>query len=144
DSGESPARVHFSRMFWLFLFGMIHVWFIWYGDILVLYSVCGAIAFLAWRWRTRTLVWAGVALLAIKLVLAGFTYQSMQQIREEGQSPQASAVAKERWAKLQEEIALPSVESQLEGYRGSYADAFAARVPLTIYILTSAHPLAIS
>lgn len=144
DSGESPARVHFSRMFWLFMFGMIHVWFIWYGDILVLYSVCGAIAFLAWRWRTRTLVWAGVALLAIKLVLAGFTYQSMQQIRDEGQSPQASAVAKEQWAQLQEEITLPTVASQLEGYRGSYADAFAARVPLTMYILTSAHPLAVS
>lgn len=143
DSGESPARVHLSRMFWLFLFGMIHAWFIWYGDILVLYSVCGAIAFVAWRWPTRTLLWIGIALLAVKLVLAGFTYHSMEQIRQEGQSPQASTIAREEWAQLEEKITLPSTESQLEGYRGSYADAFAVRVPLTVYILTSAHPLAV-
>src|SRR5687767_397146 len=46
-SGESPAKVNFSRMFWLFVFGMIHAWLIWYGDILVLYSVCGMIAYFA-------------------------------------------------------------------------------------------------
>src|SRR5689334_20225166 len=69
-SGESPARVHYARMFWLLVFGMIHVWFIWYGDILVLYAVAGMIAFVAWRWSVRTLFVTGVALLVMKLILA--------------------------------------------------------------------------
>ena len=29
-----------ARMFWWFVFGMLHAWLIRYGDILVLYSVC--------------------------------------------------------------------------------------------------------
>ncbi len=142
ESGESPARVHYSRMFWLLVFGMIHVWFIWYGDILVLYSIAGMIAYFAWRWRTKTLVWVGVALLALKLVAAIFTYNTMEQIRQEGRSPDATVEARGQWEQLQAEIELPSVESQLAGYRGSYADAFEARVPVTMYILTAAHPLA--
>ncbi len=69
-SGDSPARIHYARMFWLLVFGMIHVWFIWYGDILVLYAVAGMIAFVAWRWSVRTLVTTGIVLLALKLILA--------------------------------------------------------------------------
>jgi uncharacterized membrane protein YeiB len=34
DSGESPAKVHLCGMFWLFVLGMIHFWFIWYGNLL--------------------------------------------------------------------------------------------------------------
>lgn len=142
-SGEHPARVHYSRMFWLFVFGMVHVWLIWYGDILVLYSVCGAIAYLAWRWRTRTLIWVGIALLVLKLVAAVFTYQAMNQVRLEGTAQQATVQQKEAWTELQAQIKLPTVKSQLDGYRGDYADALATRIPSAIYILTSAHPLAI-
>ncbi|MEQ8850640.1 MAG: DUF418 domain-containing protein [Phycisphaerales bacterium] len=34
----------FRRMGWLLLLGMIHAYFIWYGDILVTYAVCGLLA----------------------------------------------------------------------------------------------------
>lgn len=143
QSGGNPVRVHLLRMFWLFVFGMIHVWLIWYGDILVLYSVCGAIAFFAWRWSTRALVMTGVALLLLKLVLGGLAYTSMEQVQRKAEAPNASVEAVEEWRDLQAELSPPSVESQLEGYRGSYADALAARIPVTIHILIVAHPLAI-
>ena len=45
-SGRSAARVHFSRMAVLFLFGMAHMYLIWWGDILAHYALVGAIAFL--------------------------------------------------------------------------------------------------
>jgi uncharacterized protein len=144
ESGESPAKVHFSRMFWLFMFGMIHVWLIWYGDILVLYAVCGAIAYFAWRWPTRTLLGVGIGLLILKLVLAAITYSSMRETQELGAAPNATVEARQDWQELQRELELPSVESQLAGYRGSYLDALRTRTPLTIYILTSAHPAALS
>jgi uncharacterized protein len=144
ESGESPAKVHYSRMFWLFVFGMIHVWLIWYGDILVLYAACGAIAYFAWRWSTRALIGVGIALLLLKVVLAGLTYHSMLETQRLGEAPNATPEARERWEELQQKLELPTVESQLAGYRGSYLDALEARIPLAIYILTSAHPLAMS
>jgi uncharacterized protein len=142
-SGESPARVHFSRMFWLFVFGMIHAWLIWYGDILVLYSVCGMIAYFAWRWSTRNLFVVGIALVFAKLAITAFIYLSTQEIKHAGTAADASPEAIERWRDKQQELALPTPESQLEGYRGSYRDALETRIPLTVYILTVAHPLAI-
>ncbi len=142
-SGESPAKVHFSRMFWLFVFGMIHAWLIWYGDILVLYSVCGVIAFFAWRWSIRNLFVVGIVLLFAKLAITAYIYLSVQEIKQAGTAPNAPAEAVERWHEKQQELALPTPESQLEGYRGSYMDALKTRIPLTVYILTVVHPLSV-
>ena len=46
ESGQSAARVHYSRMAVLFLFGMAHMYLVWWGDILAHYALVGAIAFL--------------------------------------------------------------------------------------------------
>jgi uncharacterized protein len=40
--GENPAKVHYSRMIWLLLFGLAHYLFIWWGDILFLYAASAA------------------------------------------------------------------------------------------------------
>lgn len=40
-AGEDGARVHKRRMAWLLLFGLAHYLFIWWGDILMLYALCG-------------------------------------------------------------------------------------------------------
>lgn len=37
------AQVHLRRMVWLLIFGLIHFYFIWYGDILFLYAGCGIV-----------------------------------------------------------------------------------------------------
>ena len=47
-SGKNAIFTHYSRMIWLFAFGMAHYWFIWWGDILALYAMCGLLLFL-WR-----------------------------------------------------------------------------------------------
>ena len=143
-SGESPARIHYARMFWLLVFGMIHVWFIWYGDILVLYAVAGMIAYIAWRWSVRTLIVTGVILLAVKLLLAAWTYSSLHGLEIAASAPDAPASVRQQWQATQQEMTFPAPETQLEGYRGSYIDAFKARAPITMYILTQAHPLAMT
>jgi uncharacterized protein len=143
-SGESPARIHYARMFWLLVFGMIHVSFIWYGDILVLYSVAGMIAFIAWRWSVRTLIATGVVLLAVKLILASLAFTSLHDLQEAAQQPDASVTVRQEWQAAQEAMTFPPPQTQLDGYRGSYIDAFKARAPITMYILTEAHPLAMT
>ena len=45
-SGRSGAKTHYARMAVLLLLGTIHFYFIWFGDILMLYAMVGMIAFL--------------------------------------------------------------------------------------------------
>lgn len=142
-AGESPARVTFARMFWLFVFGMIHTWLIWYGDILVLYSICGMVALFAWRWPVKRLFVAAAILLLVKLALGVAAYVSFDQVQRAAAAPGASAETRAEWAAWQAEVALPPVQSQLDGYRGSYGEALETRVPGAVHILTRAHPLAI-
>jgi uncharacterized protein len=75
ERGGRVARLHYGRMFWLLVFGLIHAYLIWYGDILVLYAICGSIVFLFRRWRPLTLTIAGVIVLAVSpiLMLLGFS-----------------------------------------------------------------------
>lgn len=43
--GQSAFKTHYSRMFWLALFGLIHFFFLWWGDILFLYAAIGCLAY---------------------------------------------------------------------------------------------------
>jgi len=142
QSNESPARVHYARMFWLFVFGMIHVWFIWYGDILVLYAAAGAIAFVAWRWSVRTLIATGIVLLLGRLLLAVWVFAPLHELKQAASAPDAPASVQYEWQATQEAWSFPPPESQF-GFRGSYVDAFKTRAPSTIYILTQSHPLSL-
>ena len=58
--GGRAARLHYRRMFWLLVFGLIHAYLLWVGDILVPYALCGCLVFLLWKARPRTQALAGV------------------------------------------------------------------------------------
>lgn len=68
--GENPARVHYARMVWLLVFGLVHCWLIWWGDILNHYALIGMIAFAFRKARVKTLVATGVVLLVVQLAVA--------------------------------------------------------------------------
>ncbi|RYY11919.1 MAG: DUF418 domain-containing protein, partial [Alphaproteobacteria bacterium] len=44
-NGEDPATVHLRRMAWLFVFGIAHLYLLWWGDILAHYALVGALAY---------------------------------------------------------------------------------------------------
>jgi uncharacterized protein len=48
DDLPLPQRVIGRRLGWMVIFGLIHGALIWYGDILLLYAVCGFV-FFSWR-----------------------------------------------------------------------------------------------
>src|SRR5688500_17911363 len=66
-SGDSARRVTFARQLWLLLFGMIHYYFIWFGDILIGYALIGMVAWLFRDLEPRRLIGWGVVLVFVQL-----------------------------------------------------------------------------
>ncbi len=87
ERGGRAAWLHYRRMFWLLVFGLVHAYLIWYGDILVLYAVCGSIVFLFRRWRPLPLTIAGVIMLAVSPMLMRLGFASIEsappEVRQE-------------------------------------------------------------
>jgi len=59
---KQRGRLLARRLCVLFLFGMLHGFGIWWGDILSLYAVTGALMFFCRSWQPRTLLVAGLVL----------------------------------------------------------------------------------
>lgn len=143
-AGERAASVHYRRLFWLFVFGMIHAWCFWYGDILVQYAVAGAVMFLVWRWRTRALLILAAAMLVLQLGLNLGHHQDLRTVRAAATAPGASAEAKKAWTdRLTKEVPPRAVaEREIRLYRdGGVMEALQARKPMTIFFQTLLLPL---
>lgn len=89
--GVSLGRIHYRRMGWLLVIGLVHAYLLWYGDILVAYALCGMLVFPLRRLRARVLIPLG---LAITLVAAGLTAghgAALGALRDESIAAQAAA-----------------------------------------------------
>lgn len=71
ESGRSPHALWFRSMVVLLTIGLLHAYFIWAGDILVPYALCGMLLLWWMRNRTaRTLFVAAAGMLAVGAALA--------------------------------------------------------------------------
>lgn len=69
--GDQIYKLFSRRLFFLFIFGLIHFVFLWYGDILNTYALIGVWLLLFYNKKPRTiLIWA-VVLLCIAVILTG-------------------------------------------------------------------------
>jgi uncharacterized protein len=147
--GAEAADIYYRRILWLFAFGLIHAYFIWWGDILFFYSVLGLFLFPLRRLSARTLITAGVVLLLIgvgRSALGAIELNTMQSAARAADLAAASGqpltddqkAAQKTWAdRLKEARPKPDdLKREEEAYRGSYASAFRQRVSF----LVPAHP----
>ena len=64
--GLEPADIFYRRMLWLLVFGLINAFvFLWPGDILYPYALCGLLLFPFRNWSPQRLLWAVFFLLAL-------------------------------------------------------------------------------
>lgn len=118
-SERHPAAVHYLRNFWLIVIGFCHGWYLWDGDVLLIY---GAIAFLIYpllQLETRHLTVLAIVSLLLSSWLLDFDDVSAASIG-------ADARAELQWLYSPDSI---QIDKQLAIYRGSYGDITAALRP---------------
>jgi len=68
--GESAAKTHYARMVWLLVFGLVHCWLIWWGDILNHYAIVGMLLFFFRNVSVKRLIGVGVLFLVLQQLIA--------------------------------------------------------------------------
>jgi uncharacterized protein len=75
--GKRAGVLHLKRMFWLLLFGFVHAYLIWEGDILVTYAICGCLIFLLRKKTIRTLLIMTIILFIVPITFNLMTYYGL-------------------------------------------------------------------
>jgi uncharacterized protein len=120
---ESAASITYRRLFWLLVFGIIHFYFIWYGDILIGYALTGMVAFLFRDLSSRALLRWGIALIVLQFALMAGSTAFVQSLSEAIASGNASAEQLKEWSEFTADFAVPSAEKMREIlalYRGPW------------------------
>jgi uncharacterized protein len=102
-AGKADWKVHYPRMIVLLLFGVLHYYLLFWGDILVNYALVGSIAFIFWRLRARWLVLAAVVALGLFYVPGLIETQQQLAKVEASRAPGASAELKAEVAEMMAE-----------------------------------------
>jgi uncharacterized protein len=143
ENSVRVADLFSRRMLWLILFGALHGWLIWAGDILYAYGLFGLLIFPMRNVSPRKLlITAGIALVLLSLAVVGFGF-SRRSTRDAAMAARAVEAqgqpltkeqqdAKEAWDEVYN-AALPSkdkLQEEVDNYRLSYVSALRQRVPM--------------
>jgi uncharacterized protein len=129
--GEAEERIHYRRMFWLLAFGLVHLYLIWFGDILVGYALVGMIAFLFRNLSQSALIRWAVGLLVVQLLVFAGLAGAVAMLQQEAARPGAVAATVAEWQGLQHMFGAMSPEAkaqELALYRGGYGHILADRL----------------
>ena len=121
--GKRVNALHYKRMFWLLIFGLIHAYFIWAGDILVTYAICGILVFFFRKKSIQKLFILAVILFLVPISLNFMTYYGMPVFELESTFAFFDPSAEE-------------IASQTKAMRGSYLKQMPLRVDDAIQIQT--------
>jgi uncharacterized protein len=139
---QSFGRIFYRRQFWLLVFGLIHAYLIWFGDILFFYAVTGMLIYPLRHKSVRTLVVVSCSFLLVSICVtvgAGYAMTGLsdeasvlQERLDDGTalSDDEQAIVDE-WQEIRRMIAPGSEEIQddVVAHRGDYGGLLAYRIP---------------
>jgi uncharacterized protein len=129
--GEPEERIHYRRMFWLLFFGLIHLYLIWFGDILVGYALTGMIAFLFRNLSSRALIRWAVGLLIVQLLVFAGLAGGATALRQAAAAPGAPPAIVAEWRGLEDQfgaLGAPAKAREIAIHQGAYSGILADRV----------------
>jgi len=87
-AGKSSAGLHYRRMIFLLVFGLLHGYLLWFGDILAHYGICGMLVYPLRKLSVRKLLILGGMLFAFPVAsgtiyILTMTSEQHQEFRSE-------------------------------------------------------------
>ena len=126
--GASPWNLHGRRMLWLALIGLIHAYFLWYGDILFTYAVCGVAVYGMRKQKPRTLAITALVVFSLPTLLGLMAQTSMPHWPEE----QRLELARD-WSPPEDQL-----QDEIATYRQGWWAQMEARLPTAVMLQTTA------
>ena len=117
-TARSSAWLLYKRNFWLLVLGAIHAYLIWYGDILVIYALCGFVVILFRNRSPKTQFILGLLMLII-----GSGLSLMAGLTVDQWPPEQLADSISDWAP-----AAPLIAEEIATYQGTWIDQQPHRV----------------
>jgi uncharacterized protein len=112
-------------MAWLLVFGLLHFYLIWFGDILTSYAVIGMVAYLFRGKPVATLIAWGCGLVLLQLLIMAGLAGATLMLAEQAAAPGASAEAVSQWRSMARSFGPldpAQVEKTLALFRGGWLD----------------------
>ena len=124
-AGENPAKVHMQRMGWLLVFGLLHMFLVWTGDILTLYAMVGIAALPLLMAEPKQWRWIALAAFAFNFILLAALVMGWHETIHLATLPGATADQMDEARSLLDHLGRPGspdMAAELTAYRGSYWD----------------------
>jgi uncharacterized protein len=142
-AGIKAAEIYYRRTLWLMLFGIVHAYLIWHGDILYPYALLGLVLFPLHSLRPRTLLITAGLLIVVMTgtsIRDGSQLQKTYKLALEAEKAAAAnkpltdeqKEAQRSWEE-QRKYVNPSPEDlrkEIDQYRGSYFNLVAKRAEI--------------
>lgn len=148
--GISVADIYYRRTLWLILFGVLHAYFIWFGDILYGYGLIGLALFPLRKVKPKFLIIAGLLLLLVIPVKAFFEMRSDIKLRDRAvvaaraeaagqQLTEAQKADKKSWEEKEKQMKPDpaKIKEDIDRQRGGYWSLFVWRAGLVSDIQSS-------
>jgi uncharacterized protein len=145
------AKIYYGRILWLLIFGLVHAYALWSGDILVTYAITGLLIFLFRRRSPKALIIVGCSVLLIPSLTSlgfGVYVQKMQaaksavaELSEAGETPsETQQMLAKSWDGMRPyfDPTPEEIEEELEIYRDGYLGLVRHRAPMAFMSQTMA------
>jgi len=109
--GERPWPIFLRRSFWLLVFGLMHAYLLWSGDILVTYAICGVVVYRFRKEPPKRLLTMGLMAVGIGSLISLATGWSMPY----WPALRLTEFVQEAW-----QPTAPQTAAQIAGYRGGW------------------------
>ncbi len=118
-AGRNAADAHYSRMLWLAVFGLLHYFLVWDGDILLHYAICGLLLFLFRKRSARALVLWSIPFFLVGIAMPGTFWLKASDAVAMGTTSPDGVVA---YFGPDSPIYAKEVAAQLGGYASIFAE----------------------